>query len=113
VPGEATPDWTEAWVEALDRLELDVEQAELMLSHAVVSPDQAGLAAEQRWVAPAGFGPLPESLVERAHQVNRRQLEVARRIVLALSATRRESDLAHRLSRAGSDATPMYVDHLM
>jgi len=113
VSDDGTPDWTEAWLEALDRLELDVEQAELMLSHSSVSVDQAGQAAEQRWVAPTGFGPLPESLVERARQVNGRQLEVARRIVLALGATRRESDLNHRLSPNGHHARPMYVDHLM
>ena len=78
-----------------------------------MSADQAGQAAEQRWVAPTGLGPLPESLIERARQVNLRQLEVARQIVLALGATRRESDLDHRLSPNGQHATPLYVDHLM
>jgi hypothetical protein len=113
VTTDVAPDWTATWVEALDRLELDVEQAEQMLTHASVSAARAGQAAEQRWVAPVSFGPLPESLYERAMQVNARQLEVARKIVLALGATRRESDLAHRLSPNGHHATPMYVDHLM
>ena len=46
-------------------------------------------------------------------RVNARQLEVARQIVLALGATRRESELAHRLSPNGQHASPVYVDHLM
>jgi hypothetical protein len=106
-------DWTAAWAEALDRLELDVDEAEQMLAHSSVSAVEATAAGERRWVAPAGFGPLPESLYERAVEVNARQLEVARKIVLALGATRRESELAHRLSPNGHHASPMYVDHLM
>jgi hypothetical protein len=103
-------DWTLAWADALDQLELDVAQAELMLSVNVV--DSVG-AEQRRWVAPTDLGPLPESLFERAVAVNARQVEAARRIGLALGATRRESDLAHRLSPAGQHAAPMYVDHLM
>lgn len=103
-------DWTGAWVEALDRLELDVDEAERMLTGSLISPDEA---QQNRWVAPAGFGPLPETLYERAVQVNARQIEVTRRIALALGATRRESELAHRLSSNGHPATALYVDHLM
>jgi hypothetical protein len=103
-------DWTDAWVEALDRLELDVVEAERMLTGSLLSPVEA---QENRWVAPTGFGPLPESLYDRAVQVNARQLEVTRKIALALGATRRESELAHRLSANGHHATPLYVDHLM
>ena len=103
-------DWTDAWVEALDRLELDVDEAERMLTGSLLSPDEA---QQNRWVAPTGFGPLPESLYERAVQVNARQIEVTRKIALALGATRRESDLAHRLSSSGQPAGPLYVDHLM
>jgi hypothetical protein len=99
-------DWTAAWVEALDRLELDVEEAEQLLVTSSVSIAEATIAGEQRWVAPTTYGPLPESLYERAVQVNSRQLEVARKIVLALGSTR-------RLSPNGHHASPMYVDHLM
>jgi hypothetical protein len=106
-------DWTAAWVDALDQLELDVFEAEQLLVTSSVTIAEATVAGEQRWIAPATYGPLPESLYERAVQVNGRQLEVARKIVLALGATRRESELAHRLSPNGHQATPMYVDHLM
>lgn len=106
-------DWTAAWVEALDRLEIDVDEAELLLVTGSVTAAEATVATEQRWVAPTGFGPIPESLHERAVRVNARQLEVARRIGLALGATRRESELAHRLSRGAQQAAPLYVDHLM
>ena len=103
-------DWTRAWIDALDRLELDVDATERMLTGLPVSVAES---QEQRWTAPTGFPPLPDSLNERAMQINARQIEVARRIALALAATRRESDLAHRLSPQGPDAPPVYVDHLM
>jgi hypothetical protein len=103
-------DWTAAWTEALDQLQLDVAEVEQMLTVSAV--DSAG-AQDRRWVAPTDLGPLPDSLFERAVAVNARQVEAARRIGLALGATRRESELAHRLSPIGQHATPMYVDHLM
>jgi hypothetical protein len=109
-PAAEVDDWTAAWVAALDRLELDVDDTERLLSGISISVAES---QEQRWSAPTGFGPLPESLNERAMQINARQIEVARRIALALAATRRESDLAHRLSPGGPDAPPVYVDHLM
>ena len=107
----ATPvDWTAAWAEALDRLELDVEETERLLIGS--SPSSAQTQAS-RWVAPTDLGPLPESLQERAIRVHARQIETGRRLALALGATRRESDLAHRLSQAGLHHSPLYVDHLM
>jgi len=109
-PGAEVVDWTAAWVAALDRLELDVDETERMMTGLPVSVAES---QEHRWTAPPGLGPLPESLNERAMQVNARQIEVARRIALALGATRREADLANRLSQSSGDAPPVYVDHLM
>ena len=103
-------DWTQAWIAALDRLELDVDETERMLTGLPISVAEA---QEQRWVAPTDLGPLPSSLGERAMQINARQIEVARRIALALGATRRETELAHRLSPTTGEAPPLYVDHLM
>jgi hypothetical protein len=103
-------EWTQAWVAALDRLELDVDATERMLTGLPVSVAES---QEHRWTAPTGIGPLPASLNERAMQINARQIEVARRVALALGATRREADLAHRLSQSTNDAPPVYVDHLM
>jgi hypothetical protein len=107
---EEPVDWTAAWVAALDRLELDVDETERLMTGLPVSVAES---QEHRWTASAGLGPLPSSLNERAMQINARQIEVARRIALALAATRRESDLAQRLSPARAEAQPVYVDHLM
>jgi hypothetical protein len=106
----AEVDWTAAWTEALDQLELDVEETERLLvgNHPTVDEVQG-----RRWVAPTNLGPLPETLVERAQAINLRQLETARRLGLALGATRKESELAHRLSPFSATAAPVYVDHLM
>jgi hypothetical protein len=109
-PTDEVVDWTAAWIAALDRLELDVDETERMMTGLPVSVAES---QEHRWTAPTGLGPLPASLNERAMQVNARQIEVARRIALALGATRREADLAHRLSQNSGDAPPLYVDHLM
>lgn len=103
-------DWTAAWIAALDRLELDVDETERMMTGLPISVAES---QEHRWTAPTGLGPLPDSLNERAMQINARQIEVARRIALALGSTRREAELAHRLSPSSGDARPVYVDHLM
>jgi hypothetical protein len=103
-------DWTSAWTEALDRLELDVAETERLLAGRRTSSAEAQAA---RWVAPTDLGPIPESLQERAIRLHGRQIETAHRLALALGATRRESDLAHRLSRSGPRHSPLYVDHLM
>jgi hypothetical protein len=108
--GAELDDWTAAWTAALDDLELDVQQTELMLASSLPA---VALTQSRQWVAPTGLGPIPLSLHERARRINARQLETAKRLTLALSATRRESDLAHRLSQFGPHHAPLYVDHLM
>jgi hypothetical protein len=108
---DATTDaWTHAWVAALDELELDLVETERLLTAPAVSVSDV----QQRvWTAPTHLGPLPDSLLDRARAVNTRQMETARRLALALGATRREQDLNHRLSPFAGSATPVYVDHLM
>ena len=44
-------DWTAAWIAALDRLELDVDDTERLLSGISVSVAES---QEQRWTAPTG-----------------------------------------------------------
>ncbi len=106
-------DWSAAWKDALDRLELDVQETERLLAGQTTSAAQEALAQAARWVPPTDLGPLPESLRERAIRVHARQIETAHRLALALSATRRESALAQRLSADGPHRAPLYVDHLM
>jgi hypothetical protein len=103
-------DWTAAWTQALDALELDVAETERLLIGSGPSSAQTQAA---RWVAPTDLGPIPQSLQARAIAVHARQIETGRRLALALGATRRESDLAHRLSQFGPHHSPLYVDHLM
>lgn len=109
VAGEPV-DWTAAWTEALNSLELDVAETERLLAGTGPSSAQTQAA---RWVAPTDLGPIPQSLQARAIAIHARQIETARRLALALGATRRESDLAHRLSQFGPHQAPLYVDHLM
>lgn len=103
-------DWTAAWTEALDRLEMDVSETERLL---IGNSPTSAQTQSARWVAPTDLGPIPRSLQARAIAVHARQIETARRLALALGATRRESDLAHRLSQFGPHHSPLYIDHLM
>ncbi|SRR5690606_23533018 len=91
------------WEAALTELELDVSEIEAMLAddHLPVAPS--------RWEPPAGLGPLPEPLRERALQLLDRQSEVAQRLSEALVLSRRQARLTEVL-KTGGPRRPVYVD---
>lgn len=93
----------ERWEAALTALELDVAEIEAMLAD-----DPLPIAAS-RWVPPAGLGPLPEPLRERAQQLLDRQGEVALRLSEALVLSRRQARLTEVL-KAGGPRRPLYLD---
>ncbi|NCT92761.1 hypothetical protein GXB85_17660 [Cellulomonas sp. APG4] len=103
-PG-ASAGWDAAWAGALEALELDVAQAEHMLTlgHIAHEPPR------DPWAPPPGLGPLPAGLVDRATALLDRQLEVARRLAEAADLSRRHSRAAEAL-RAQPPAVPVYVD---
>jgi hypothetical protein len=110
--GAATA-WGSAWSAALDALELEVTRVEALLvdDHARRDAEWAVLTTSAvGWTAPSGLPPLPAELTERALTVLHRQTVVAAALAVAMTATRRQSVLAARLTSNEVVARPAYVD---
>jgi hypothetical protein len=98
-----------AWQAVLDRLEHDVSLAEKLLAHP--HADLEGLEEEfGTWQPPELGGPLPDVLLPRAREVERRQAAVREGLERALAGTRAGIERARRTSYAGTPAAPAYVD---
>jgi hypothetical protein len=104
----AAPDWTAAWAQALDDLELDVLRAEQLLRAVHGAGEQPD--APRPWDPPANLGPLPETMLERAQQVHARQLEVTTQLAAAAVRSRRDLDLARRIEGTPAPSRPLFVD---
>ncbi len=104
------PSWEAEWGLALRDLELDVARAESMLRdlHAGTASDVASVPPA--WQPPAGLGPLPETLLERAQQVHAHQLRVTSDIAAAMVRSGRDLQVARRLEGAPAPSRPMFVD---
>lgn len=100
-------DFHAAWVAALDRLEVDVTQAEAMLA---VNDPAADLGALPAWAPPVMRGPLPSDLEPRARLVLERQLAVAHRLTVRLTATGRERRLTQAIKDTAHPDVPIYLD---
>jgi len=100
-----TEEFHAAWVEALDRLEVDVTAAEAMLAAATEEP-----VALAPWVPPPVRGPLPSDLEPRARLVLERQLAVAQRLTQRVTRTGRHRQLTERIRGTAHADIPVYVD---
>ena len=93
------------WDQALDALEACLDQQERQL-------DADPYAELVTYVPPAGLGPMPGQLTDRASQLLLRSGQIADRIATQLAATGRQLALAQRMGgeRAGHTA---YVDRMV
>jgi hypothetical protein len=103
-PGAGT-DWRAAWVQELDRLELDVQRAEAMLRSNEPDPEPL-----PEWEPPVMREPIPADLVPRARFVLERQLAVAHLITQRLSSTTQQRQLTDRIRGTASPDVPVYLD---
>jgi hypothetical protein len=104
--------WSTAWAHALDAVELDLDEAERLLTrlHAdALDPVAALTAARGAWAPPVGLGPLPESMEERARIVLARQLDVAERLAAAAVHSRQQLAFT-RHADVRPPARPLFVD---
>lgn len=99
----------EAWVSALDDMELTLDIAERLLrGH---HPDIAVLAAP--WDTPEVNGPMPKSLQRRARKLLHRQSALIRQTAEAAALTRQQIALLAKVADAGRRHLrdrPAYVD---
>lgn len=101
-------DWDVAWLQALEALEVDVATAErtLAVNHLPSVDEIAVLAA---WQVPAGLGPLPAALVDRARALLDRQLVAATAIGRAMTMNRRHLAAIGAMNPVPA-SRPVYVD---
>lgn len=97
--------WRDAWVAALDELEIDVAQAEAMLEHDHSRPTEIDFGL---WTPPPVDGPMPEDLVPQAVALFDRQQRVASRLARAAVQTRQQAEVAARMADDGHRAGVAY-----
>jgi hypothetical protein len=106
-----TDTWRQAWVEALDALEADVEAVERMIESEHRNQE---LPAATPWSPPEGLGPLPLDLRPRADFIMTRQIEAALAVSTAITANRRQTRFAARVEvGTNGKMPPSYVDCAM
>ena len=81
------------WETTLDRLELDVLQAERILA----DPDRR---APEAWQQPAVSGPIPPDLVQRAATIVARPAREQAQLAAPLGTVARHHEFAARVDRA-------------
>jgi hypothetical protein len=103
--------WRQAWVEALDALEADVETVEWMIQEEHRNRD---LPPATNWAPPTGLGPIPLDLRPRADDILARQIAAALAASTAMTANRKQNAFASRVEvGTGGKAMPSYVDCAM
>jgi hypothetical protein len=113
--GPPNPRWHAAWSAALDDLEMDVGRAEALLTadHVVREAAVEAALVAGGWTPPTALvrsgQPLPADLAERAQALVDRQRRTAVALSKALTASRRELKLLHRMN-PGAATPPVYHD---
>jgi hypothetical protein len=102
-------EWQQAWEQALAALELDVVEAERMLRAARGGEEAVTPPGLGSWAPPAGLGPLPESLAERAQIILARQLAVIEDVAAAAFRSRQHLEVTRRM-RPDTHTGPLFVD---
>ncbi|MGY1630998.1 hypothetical protein ACI784_04700 [Geodermatophilus sp. SYSU D01186] len=106
------------WATVLDELEGEVLAAETTMAAADVSEDRAEeIAAWGRrakdWIPPSGLGPLPDELRERAARLLQHQLAVAEELVERIIQSRRQRDVAARMSYGPPRPVASFIDRAL
>lgn len=107
--------WHDAWVAALDELELTLEQTERLLAQGYVDPPAA---AHQEpvpapWQPPRLEGPMPGDLRTRALALFHRQQQLIRQAAEARTSVRQQLSLLDRVAagrRGTREEHPVYLD---
>ena len=98
-------DFHEAWVAALDVIELDVKRSEeLLRSSDGEIPELAP------WTPPIGIGALPLSLIDRVRALHERQLAVSAVLITTIAGNRKQSAFADAMDSTRPESRPVFVD---
>ncbi len=108
-PPSRTPETELTWATELDRLELELHQIE---RHQI---DRATGAFELQpvlaWEEPRDLGPIPPSLLARAHDIASRQRQIAAGLSDALDRISRQQRYTARVTQVvNAVQLPVYLD---
>lgn len=98
------------WQEALDELEGDVLDAQESLARGRADEIAAWGRRSSDWVPPAGLGPLPDDLRERAARLLQHQLAVAEALVERITQSQKQRDVAARMSYGAERPAASFID---
>jgi hypothetical protein len=107
--GDAARDWATV----LDELEGEVLAAESTLRSNRDGEIAAWGRRAEDWVPPSGMGPVPEDLRERAARLLQHQLAVAEELVERIIQSRRQRDVAARMSYGPPRPVASYIDRAL
>lgn len=103
----------DTWPAALDELEERLGATEDMLAAARAEEIAAWGRRSSDWVPPSSLGPLPDELRERAARLLQHQLAVAERLVERITQSKRQRDVAARMSYGPDRAVPSFIDQAL
>ncbi|MGY1637925.1 hypothetical protein ACI78V_14865 [Geodermatophilus sp. SYSU D00742] len=106
------------WATVLDELEGEVLAAEATMTAGDLPEDRVDEVAAwgrrvQDWVPPSGLGPLPEDLRQRAARLLQHQLAVAEELVERIIQSRRQRDVAARMSYGPARPVASFIDRAL
>jgi hypothetical protein len=105
------------WASVLDELEGEVVAAEATMATELPDDRLDEIAAwgrqAQDWIPPSGLGPVPEELRERAARLLQHQLAVAEELVERIIQSRRQRDVAARMSYGPPRPVASFIDRAL
>ena len=118
IPGRPSPAGDGAasrdWATVLDELEGEVLAAESTLRSDRDDEIAAWGRRAEDWVRPSSsLGPVPEDLRERAARLLQHQLAVAEELVERIVQSRRQRDVAARMSYGPPRPVASYIDRAL
>lgn len=103
---------TPTWENVLGELEVQVLEADEILASARAEEIASWNRRASSWLPPSALGPLPEELRERAARLLQSQIEATERIVAQITHSKRQRDVAARMSYA-PPSVPAYFDEAL
>jgi hypothetical protein len=101
------------WATVLDELEGEVLAAQASMDQGRVEAIAAWGRRAEDWVPPSGLGPIPRDLRERAARLLQHQLAVAEELVERILQSRRQRDVAARMSYGSSRPVASFIDRAL
>ena len=101
------------WTVVLDHLEGEVLAAEETMARGRAEEIAAWGRRSDDWIPPSALGPIPYDLRERAARLLQHQLAVAEELVERIIQSRRQRDVAARMSYGPPRPVASYIDRAL